>query len=318
MSGTIILVIVGVLILTVLVFWLIGERGRPLRSSTWRFMREAGVKRMLNFSGLHAYVYGRWIKQYIDVLINYVIPRLGPKGKRWLADHYHGKVLTPELAKAVIMLDKDIPLRDLEQIIPYAVARNVVLKGPPDVAAFQCGCRQIRQNPCEPIEVCMVIGQPFVNFVLEHHPTSSRRLSQREALALLEAEHQRGHLHSAWFKDAMLDRFYAICNCCKCCCAGIQAMVEYGSPLLASSGYVARVDQEVCAACATCEGACPFKAIRVDETAVVNWDACMGCGVCEGQCPNGAISLVQDERKGTPLDVRLLTHNQVGSTGEVV
>jgi hypothetical protein len=38
-----------------------------------------------------------------------------------------------------------------------------------------------------------------------------------EALDLLRAEHERGHLHSAWFKDVMLNRFYAICNCCKCC-----------------------------------------------------------------------------------------------------
>lgn len=310
MLGTILLVVVGLFLIILLVFWIIGERLRLLRPSTWRFMREAGVKRMLNLSGLHAYVYGRWIKQYLDVLINYVLPRLSPSGKRWLSDHYHGKVLTPELARAVITLDKDIPLRDLEQIIPYPMARNLVLKGPPDVAVFPCGCRQIRDRPCEPIDVCMVIGQPFVDFLLEHHPKTSRRLSQAEALNLLEAEHKRGHLHSAWFKDAMMDRFYAICNCCKCCCGGIQMMVEYGAPSLASSGFVAHVDEKICEACATCEEACPFGAIQVNGTAVVNWEACMGCGVCVGQCPNEAMSLVRDERKGTPLDVQLLAQEQ--------
>jgi ferredoxin len=152
----------------------------------------------------------------------------------------------------------------------------------------------------------MVIGQPFVDFILEHHPKTSRRLTQTEALDLLKAEHDRGHLHSAWFKDAMLNRFYAICNCCKCCCAGIQAMVQFGVPNLAPSGYIAHVDENSCEACGTCEKVCPFNAINVNGTAVVKWEACMGCGICVGQCPNESLSLVRDERKGLPLDVRLL------------
>ena len=36
----------------------------------------------------------------------------------------------------------------------------------------------------------------------------------------------------------MLGRFYAICNCCKCCCGAMQAHLN-GVPMLASSGYVA-------------------------------------------------------------------------------
>jgi hypothetical protein len=32
--------------------------------------------------------------------------------------------------------------------------------------------------------------------------------------------------------------------------------------------------------------------------------------VCIGQCPNEAMSLVRDERKGIPLDVRLLAQEQ--------
>jgi NAD-dependent dihydropyrimidine dehydrogenase PreA subunit len=153
----------------------------------------------------------------------------------------------------------------------------------------------------------MVIGQPFVDFIVEHHPNSSRRLTQTEALELLEAEHKRGHLHSAWFKDACLDRFYAICNCCKCCCGGIEAMVKYGAPSMLSSGYVAKVDEANCTACGACEDACAFKAIKMNGRATVNWEKCMGCGVCTGQCPTEAIVLIRDERKGIPMDVRLLS-----------
>ena len=306
MLSTIILFVIAIILVGGLGLWLYGERWHPLRRSSWLFLRQAGLRGILNGSALHAYVYGRWIKEYINLLLYHVLPRLGPRGKKWLADHYHGKVLTLEEAEAIITIDKEIPLRDLEQIIPYSTARDLMLKGPPDVAVFQCGCRQNRDNPCQPIQVCMAIGQPFADFMLEHHPQSSRLLTQAEALDLLRAEHERGHLHSAWFKDAMLNRFYAICNCCKCCCGGIKAMVKYGAPMMASSGYVAQVDETLCVACDTCKDACPFRAIQVDGTAVVKWEACMGCGVCVGQCPNKAMSLVRDEKKGVPFDVRLL------------
>ncbi len=308
MLGTIVLVVVGLLLAAVLVLWLYGERWRLLRGSSWSLLRQAGARRV--FSSLHAYVYGRWIKEYVTLLIR-SYPRMSPRTKKWWSDHYHGKVLTHEQAEGIITVEQDVPLRDLEQVIPYPVARDLVLTGPPDVAVFQCGCRQSRAHPCQPIEVCMVIGQPFVDFVLEHHPRSSRRLTQAEALELLRAEHERGHVHSAWFKDATLGRFYVICNCCKCCCGGIEAMVKHGVPMMASSGYVAQVDEARCAACATCEDVCPFEAIHVDGTAQVDWAACMGCGVCVAKCPDEAVVLVRDERKAPPLDVRLLAQEPV-------
>jgi Pyruvate/2-oxoacid:ferredoxin oxidoreductase delta subunit len=290
----------------VLIFWLVGERGRILRPSTRQIVRESGLGSFFSLRGLHGYVYARWTKTYIRLLVHYLIHRFGPRAKKWLSDHYHGKVLSPEHARAILTLDRPIPLRDLEQIVPYPAARNLLLEGPPEVAAFECPCRTARRNPCRPTDVCMVVGQPFVDFVLEHHPRHARRLTQTEALELLEAEHRRGHVHAAWFKDICLDRFFAICNCCKCCCGGIDAMQNHGVPIMASSGYVAQCDEARCEACGECGLACPFGSIRVDGGAVVDWETCLGCGVCVDMCPQEAISLVRDERKGIPLDVRLL------------
>lgn len=308
MLGTIIFIIVGALVAALILLWLFGERWRLLRASTWRMMKEGGLHLL---HGLHGYVYGRWTNQYISIFINRIIPRLGPRQRRWLADHQHSKVLTKEQAEALIRTKQEIPLQDLEQIIPYPTARDLVLKGPPDVAVYECACRHARSNPCQPTQVCMIVGQPFVDFTLEHNPQSSRRLIQEEALDLLEAEHERGHLHSAWFKDACLNRFYAICNCCKCCCGGIEAMVKYGVQTMASSGYVAHTDKDLCTGCGTCADACPFGALSVEaDEKVINWEQCMGCGVCVEKCPNDATSLVRDEKKGLPLDVRVLTGEQ--------
>ena len=297
MLGTVALVVLGALLVVILALWIVGERGRLMRASTWRLIREGGR--------LHGYVYGRWTRQYISLLLNHLPPK--PGVGKWFANHYHGKVLTHEHAEAILLSKKDIPLQDLEQIIPYPTARNLVLKGPPEVAAYECVCRHARKERCQPTQVCMVVGQPFVDFIVDHHPQTSRRLTQAEALELLEAEHQRGHVHSAWFKDAMLNRFYAICNCCKCCCGGIQSMTQLGMPLMLSSGYVAEINQELCNRCLVCAEACPFNALSMNGGGLErNWEKCMGCGVCEHECPTQAIALVRDEQKGIPLDVRLL------------
>jgi len=141
---------------------------------------------------------------------------------------------------------------------------------------------------------------------MEHHPQRSRRISQSEAVDILRAEQERGHVSHAFFKDAMLGRFYAICNCCSCCCGAMQAH-QRGTPMLASSGFVARVDADLCAACGLCAEYCQFGAVSVDDGhAVVDLAACMGCGVCASKCPQGAASLQRDLARGTPLEIREL------------
>lgn len=301
MLGYIVVAVIAALLVLILALWVRGERGFLPRPSTKRFFREAGF----GLQALHGYIYARWTRQYVDVLLNRL--PANPRGMKWLSDHYHGKVLPHEHAEAIVKLDRDIPLRDLEQVVPYPVARELVLKGPPDVAAYECVCRHARANRCSPTQVCMVIGQPFVDMILEHHPGNGRRLSQAEALELLRAEHDRGHVHSAWFKDAMLNRFYAICNCCKCCCGGIEAMTKRSTPMMTASGYVVEVNQELCNACGVCVEMCAFDALRLNDSAVSrDWERCMGCGVCVDQCTEGAMSLVREEKKGIPLDVRAL------------
>jgi dissimilatory sulfite reductase (desulfoviridin) alpha/beta subunit len=156
--------------------------------------------------------------------------------------------------------------------------------------------------------VCLIVGEPFAGLVLEHHPGKSRRITQAEALEILQAEDARGHVHHAFFKDAMLNRFYAICNCCACCCGAMQAQ-RHGSPMLISSGYVAQVDQELCLGCGECESICQFDAIHVPNgLSEVDEAICMGCGVCVEHCPNAALSLLRDYSKGEPLEIHRLIH----------
>jgi ferredoxin len=272
------------------------------------------------FDLIHGYVYGRWPYLYIGIGTGeHPLARLLGPVARWLlgilpssssdvtfADTYHGKVVPLENATQLVTIDEPVELRDLEQIIPYARARDIVLRNPDQIVVLNCPCRAARPDPCEPLDVCLIVGEPFASFVAEHHPDRSRRITQDEAVGVLEEEANRGHVHHAFLKDAMLNRFYAICNCCACCCGAMQAH-RSGTPMLASSGYVSRVDSERCTGCGTCAEFCQFEAIAIfDGSAEVDAEGCMGCGVCVAKCNRGALSLIRAPERGEPLEIEQL------------
>jgi len=221
-------------------------------------------------------------------------------------DTYHGKVVPLQAATQLVSVAEDVRLTDLEQIIPYALARDIVLRHPDHIVVLECPCRAARTKPCLPLDVCLIIGEPFATFVAEHHPRRSRWIASSEAIEILHAEDERGHSHHAFFKDAMFGRFYAICNCCSCCCGAMQAW-QHGTPMLASSGYISHVEADQCTACGSCAEVCPFDALSMnDGVASVDKAVCMGCGVCVSHCEGGALSLVRDPSKGEPLEIQRL------------
>jgi ferredoxin len=301
------------------------KRPRLIRPSTRAFVREARRTPGYSlFDWVHGYVYARWPYLYIGVGTGeHILAHLFGPAVRWLAGHlppkppdsphfadtYHGKVVPLEAATQLVTVQEDVDLGDLEQTIPYALARDLVLNNPEHIVVLECPCRAARENPCLPLDVCLIVGEPFASFVVEHHPRRARWISQGEAVEILRAEQGRGHVHHAFFKDAMLGRFYAICNCCSCCCGAMEAQ-RNGTPMIASSGYVAVVDDDLCAGCGECADMCQFAAISVDDGfARIDAVTCMGCGVCVSRCPQEAIDLVREPAKGEPLEIqRLIAH----------
>lgn len=241
----------------------------------------------------------------VDEMTRLVAQRTLPTLMSRETSTYHGKVLKLDEARAIINVNKDITLTDLEKVIPYKHARDIILSNPGSIAVIRCPCREGKENPCEPLDVCLIIGEPFAGFALEHKTNGARRLSRDEALEILKAEDERGHVHSAWFKDAMGGRFYCICNCCQCCCGAMRAHNIFGVPMIASSGYVAKIGED-CNSCGECADYCQFGAISLNGEAQIIYEKCMGCGVCESKCPRKAISLERDTAKGEPLDMRVL------------
>lgn len=300
------------------------NRKLPLKKSTRAFYREGKeIKGYSFFDILHGYIYGRWPYLYIGVgtgehplakvlrpLFNAFTYIFGdaqqPDGEVTFADTYHGKVVPTQAANQLVNVKEDIKLEDLEPLIPYAKARDIILKNPDHIVVLDCPCRNSREDPCLPMDVCLIIGEPFASFILDHQPRRSRSISSQEAMQILKEEHQRGHVHHAFFKDAMLERFYAICNCCSCCCGAMQAQ-RSGTQMLTSSGYIAVIDDGLCSACGTCVEFCQFGAVHLEgESAIISDADCMGCGVCVGHCPEGAVELVLHPEKGEPLIIEKL------------
>jgi Pyruvate/2-oxoacid:ferredoxin oxidoreductase delta subunit len=295
-----------------------------VKASTRAFIREArdtpGYS-LLDF--IHGYIYGRWPYFYIGVgkgkhpaakylaPLGKIVDSLITKKKKdesaeetiGFADTYHGKAVPLEEAKKLVLIEEEIRIPDLEQVIPYKRARSIVMKNPDRIVVLDCPCRSAMEDPCLPLDVCLVVGDPFASFIHEHQPDRSRFITRDEAIEILKAEDQRGHVHHAFFKDAMLERFYAICNCCECCCGAMNAH-RTGTPMLASSGYISQVDEELCIACDTCAEFCQFGALEMGDTHMsVIYEKCMGCGVCVDKCDEGALALVRDQAKGIPLEI---------------
>jgi len=302
---------------------------KPSTRNYFRMARQGGLPL---FDRLHGYIYGRFAYQYIGMagdkkpwwrfllvplvmLLNRHSPFMPTKRSRTgdpaqekptFADTYHGKAMPLAEASKLIRLDRPVNTSVSEQVLPYTRARDIVLANPEKIVLLDCPCRSGMKNPCTPIDVCLLVGEPFCSFMLEHHPDRTRQIDADEAVRILKAENARGHVAHAFFKDVMLGRFYAICNCCACCCGAMKAQ-RSGVQMLCSSGYLAEVDQDACSGCGTCVRLCQFKAVGLRQgKAFIRTKRCMGCGVCEQACAKSAITLRLAPEKGEPLRVDAL------------
>lgn len=313
-----------------------------LKPSARRFFEEAD--RLPGFTlgkKLHGYLYLRWPYTYIKILSGeHPLVKLLARGSRWLdrllparvdarrkamrasrsatgirfADTYHGKVMPTDEAAKLVKIGREVSVTAPETVVPYQLARDIVLKNPDHIVVFDCPCRAARKNPCSPMDVCMVMGEPFASMVMEHNGKRARRVTPDEAVAILKAENARGHVHHAFFKDLVLGRFYAICNCCSCCCAAMAAQ-KNGVGMLAPSGYVVQVDAEACVGCGNCSKFCQFGALKARDRALqIKTARCMGCGACMSKCPKGALSLKAEPSRGMPLLVEEILAMASGGT----
>ncbi|HQN04614.1 MAG TPA: hypothetical protein PK174_04275, partial [Anaerolineaceae bacterium] len=102
---TVIVTLAGVAVVSLVAGWLIAERGHFLLPSSRKFIPGLNFHPAIAFKSLLTYIYHRFPNLILGFLINVVHPYLNGPFKKYVREHYHGKVLTPELAEAVINLD---------------------------------------------------------------------------------------------------------------------------------------------------------------------------------------------------------------------
>ena len=92
------------------------------------------------------------------------------------------------------------------------------------LALGPCTCRAIFRNCDNPVNTEIMVGLSRNAFV-EEKPHDYREITKLEAKDILEQCHQRGLIHTV---IKCRQAFYAICNCCSCCCVPLRLNKLYG------------------------------------------------------------------------------------------
>ncbi|MDP2917006.1 MAG: ferredoxin-like protein [Dehalococcoidia bacterium] len=154
----------------------------------------------LAFYGSHQHTF---LKAYISLAKLTSVPLIGALVRR-IANTYavkgHGGYL--------------LSLAEAEQIIDSAE----------EIALGPCSCRQVFHNCDNPVMSELVLGDGTEVF----KGKDFKKISKEEARDVLRQAHEKRLTHSI-IKCA--DHFYAICNCCTCCCVPTRLRQKYGIDL---------------------------------------------------------------------------------------
>jgi hypothetical protein len=87
-----------------------------------------------------------------------------------------------------------------------------------------CTCRNVFGNCDNPVSAEIMVGLSQ-NVFVEERPHDYREITRQEAKDILRQCHQRGLIHTI---IKYRHDFYAICNCCTCCCVPLRLSKQYG------------------------------------------------------------------------------------------
>ncbi len=108
-------------------------------------------------------------------------------------------------------------LLTLPEAIKIVDSSNGLALGP-------CSCRKVFKNCQNPTnaEIVLSLGR---NIFVEEEPHDYQEITKEQAKEVLRQCHQRGLIHTI---TKCRQDFYAICNCCPCCCVPLRLNKQYG------------------------------------------------------------------------------------------
>ncbi len=92
------------------------------------------------------------------------------------------------------------------------------------LALGPCTCRDVFRNCDNLISAEIMVGLSQNTFI-EARPHDYRDITKQEAKDILRQCHQKGLIHTI---IKCRQDFYAICNCCACCCVPLRLNKKYG------------------------------------------------------------------------------------------
>jgi len=92
------------------------------------------------------------------------------------------------------------------------------------LAVGPCACRELSRKCDNPVQAEIMLGMDGNAFVTER-PQDYRAISKDDAKNILRDCRDRGLIHTI---IACRGDFYAICNCCACCCVPLRLSKAYG------------------------------------------------------------------------------------------
>jgi Na+-translocating ferredoxin:NAD+ oxidoreductase RNF subunit RnfB len=192
------------------------------------------------------------------------------------------------------------------EVLAYEKATQVIHSAT-HIGLSQCYCRHKMDHvglACDaPQKICLTLNITAASLIRHGH---AKAIDTSEAIQTLQRAHDH---HLVQFGENVRQQVNFICNCCKCCCEGLQAAQRFAmySPVL-SSNFLPEVNSDKCSGCSQCVQACPVDAISLSNASdtghvEVYTDICLGCGICSRVCPTSAIRLhPRANRTVTPVN----------------
>lgn len=184
------------------------------------------------------------------------------------------------------------------EIMDYDRASNVI-KNAKFITVSMCFCRHKMEHlgkACSaPMDVCLTFGDSA--YTLSKHGYG-RAIEAAEGLEILNMAYDYNLVQCG---ENVRDGSVFLCNCCGCCCEGMQAIKQFGylNPIQ-TTAFLPQVVEDSCIGCGKCSRACPIDAIKVDplsKKAKVDENICLGCGICVRNCHKKSIYLKHREKE---------------------
>jgi len=194
--------------------------------------------------------------------------------------------LKPAVGRTLIQ-EETIQPKDKSVVLDYEKATEII-ESASCIVVGNCYCRHKMHHvgkACDkPLETCMSFNE--VAKSLSKH-NIARKIDKDEALNILDDCIDKGLMQIG---DNIQDQVGFICNCCSCCCEGIQAYKELGYSPKYKSNFISKNPEKNCITCGICVKRCPVDAIEMVEIEgkkkiKINEDVCLGCGLCVKFCP---------------------------------